>query len=128
MTAILDTPLSPRRLPRRRPHVALPSLRLSDHPAAAVLRVARLQGPVFRDQVVAASGLSSATVNRQVVGLLESGLLRERADLSPSGALGRPRLPVEVNRRAFLTVGIHIGFRVTPITTHDLTGRILGAI
>ena len=128
MTAILDTPLSPRRLPRRRPHVALPSLRLSDHPAAAVLRVARLQGPVFRDQVVAASGLSSATVNRQVVGLLESGLLRERADLSPSGALGRPRLPVEINRSAFLTVGIHIGFRVTSITTHDLTGRILGAI
>ena len=50
------------------------------------------------------SSLSIATVNRQVGALLEAGLLRERADLSASGAIGRPRVPVEVNHEPFMTL------------------------
>ncbi|ORM27767.1 ROK family protein [Williamsia sp. 1135] len=109
-------------------HIATPQLHLSTKPAAVVLRAARLHGPVFRDAASGASGLSISTVNRQVSALLKVGLLRERADLAPAGAIGRPRLPFELNTAEFLTVGIHIGLKVTSITTHDLFHRVVGAI
>ncbi|GAB2685168.1 ROK family transcriptional regulator [Saccharopolyspora gloriosae] len=108
--------------------VVAPGLRIADTPAAAVLRVARREGPIFRDAAAARTGLSLPTVNRHVVALVEAGLLRERADLAPSGAVGRPRLPFELRREPHLTVGIHIGYRTTTITTHDLHGRVLGGI
>ncbi|MEO9329341.1 ROK family transcriptional regulator [Gordonia aurantiaca] len=109
-------------------HVATPHLELSTKPAALVLRAARLAGPLFRDDAAERTGLSISTVNRQVSALLKAGLIRERADLAPSGAIGRPRLPFEVNLADFLTLGIHIGYKVTSITTHDLLHRVVGAI
>ncbi|MFT4044161.1 MAG: ROK family protein [Gordonia sp. (in: high G+C Gram-positive bacteria)] len=112
----------------RQIQIETPRLELSDKPAALVLRAARLSGPVFRDDAAAATGLSISTVNRQVGALLKAGLLRERADLAPAGAIGRPRLPFEINVSDFLTLGIHIGYRVTSITTHDLLHRVVGAI
>jgi predicted NBD/HSP70 family sugar kinase len=74
------------------------------------------------------TSLSIATVNRQVSALLEAGLLRERADLSASGAIGRPRVPVEVNHEPFMTLGIHIGARTTSFVATDLLGRTLDAV
>ncbi|MGW0035314.1 ROK family protein [Gordonia sp. NPDC003376] len=109
-------------------HVATPQLELSTKPAALVLRTARLSGPLFRDEAAELTGLSISTVNRQVGTLLKAGLLRERADLAPAGAIGRPRLPFELNVADYLTLGIHIGYKVTSITTHDLLHRVVGAI
>lgn len=109
-------------------HIATPQLQLPSKPAALVLRAARLSGPVFRDDAAAQTGLSISTVNRQVGALLKAGLIRERADLAPAGAIGRPRLPFELNVTDFLTVGIHIGYKVTAITTYDLLHRVVGAI
>ncbi|GAC67079.1 putative NagC family transcriptional regulator [Gordonia soli NBRC 108243] len=109
-------------------HIATPQLQLSTKPAALVLRTARLSGPIFRDDAAAQTGLSISTVNRQVGALLKAGLIRERADLAPAGAIGRPRLPFELNVADFLTLGIHIGYKVTSITTHDLLHRVVGAI
>lgn len=109
-----------------RPVVA-PDLRLSDNPAAAVLRAATT-GPVFRDKTAHATGLSIATVNRQVSSLLTAGLLRERADLTASGAVGRPRVPFEVDHDTFGTLGVHIGAATTRIVVSDLRGRILGGL
>lgn len=109
-----------------RPVVA-PDLRLSDNPAAAVLRAATT-GPVFRDKTARATGLSIATVNRQVSSLLSAGLLRERADLTASGAVGRPRVPFEADVDTFGTLGVHIGAETTRIVVSDLRGRILGGL
>lgn len=92
-------------------YVMPPSLHLSDSAAASVFRAVRLRGPVGRDVIAGSTSLSIATVNRQVIALLEAGLLRERADLAVSGAIGRPRVPVEVNHEPFVTLGIHIGAR-----------------
>ncbi|WP_328855976.1 ROK family protein [Williamsia herbipolensis] len=127
---VADGPLTGQSLRTRTPtiHIATPQLQLSTRPSAVVLRTARLQGPIFRDDAAAGSGLSISTVNRQVSALLKAGLVRERADLAPAGAIGRPRLPFEVNVADFLTVGIHIGLKVTSITTHDLLHRVVGAI
>ena len=109
-------------------HIATPELQLSSKPAALVLRTARLAGPVFRDDAAERTGLSISTVNRQVGALLKAGLSRERAERAPAGAIGRPRLPFELNVTDFLTLGIHIGYKVTSITTHDLLHRVVGAI
>ena len=109
-------------------HSEVAQLRLSTKAAALVLHTARVSGPVFRDDAAALTGLSISTVNRQVSALLKAGLIRERADLTPPGAVGRPRVPFEINTGDFLTVGIHIGYRTTSITTHDLQHRVVGAI
>ncbi|WP_067696151.1 ROK family protein [Nocardia jejuensis] len=114
------------RLAPARPAVP-PELRITDNPAAAVLRSAT-RGPIFRDVAAQTTGLSIATVNRQVSSLLSAGLLRERADLTASGAVGRPRVPFEVDTDSYVTVGVHIGFTVTRIVAADLSGRILGGL
>ncbi|MBS4728554.1 ROK family protein [Mycobacterium sp. SM1] len=113
------------RRPRSHHRVVEPSLHLSDTAAASVFRAVRLHGPVGRDAIADATSLSVATVNRQVNALLEAGLLRERADLAVTGAIGRPRVPVEVNHEPFLTLGLHIGARSTSIVATDLLGRAL---
>lgn len=108
--------------------VVAPSLHLSEAAAAAVFRAVRLRGPVGRDVIAKVTSLSIATVNRQVIALLEAGLLRERADLAISGAIGRPRVPVEINHEPFVTLGIHIGTRTTSIVATDLFGRTLDTV
>jgi predicted NBD/HSP70 family sugar kinase len=115
-----------RRAPARL--VVAPSLQLSDTAAASVLRAVRLRGPIGRDVIAQVTSLSIATVNRQVIALLDAGILRERADLAISGAIGRPRVPVEVNHEPFLTLGVHIGARTTSIVATDLFGRTLDAV
>lgn len=128
--AALRSPAKPAARPTQRARVQLvaPDLRVADSPVASVLRVACVEGPISRDSAARTTGLSIATVNRQVSALLAVGLLRERADLAASGAIGRPRVPFEVNHEPFSTVGIHIGAVVTGIIVSDLRGRILGAV
>lgn len=108
--------------------VVTAGLRIVNTPAAAILRVARREGPIFRDAATSRTGISAASLNRHVVALVEAGLLRERADLAPPGAVGRPRLPFELRRDRHLTVGVHISYSTTTITTHDLHGRTLDGV
>ena len=115
-------------LARRNPWVVAPSLRVADTAAGSVFGAARLRGPIARDGIAAVTALSIATVNRQVTALLDAGLLRERADLAVSGAIGRPRVPVEVNHQPFLTLGVHIGAKTTSIVATDLLGRTLDVV
>lgn len=117
--------------PRRtvsRHQIHPPALHIGDSAASAVFRAARVRGPVARDAIAQLTGLSIATVNRQVTALLDAGFLRERADLAVSGAIGRPRVPVELNHEPFLTLGIHIGARATSIVATDLFGRTLDVV
>ena len=111
-----------------RHHIVAPSLHVADAAAASVFNAARSRGPIARDVIAKVTGLSIATVNRQVTALLDAGVLRERADLAVSGAIGRPRVPVEVNHEPFLTLGIHIGARTTSIVATDLFGRTLDVV
>ncbi len=111
-----------------RHHIVAPSLHVADAAAASVFNAARSRGPIARDVIAKVTQLSIATVNRQVTALLDAGVLRERADLAVSGAIGRPRVPVEVNHEPFLTLGIHIGARTTSIVATDLFGRTLDVV
>ena len=117
------------RYPRSRLlHIVAPSLKVPDSAVASVFSAVRSRGPIARDTVAQLTQLSIATVNRQVTALLDAGILRERADLAVSGAIGRPRVPVEVNHEPYLTLGIHIGARSTSIVATDLLGRTLDAV
>ncbi len=113
---------------RARHHIIAPSLRIPDAAAASVFAAVRQRGAIARDVIAQVTKLSIATVNRQVTALLDAGILRERADLAVSGAIGRPRVPVEVNHEPFLTLGIHVGARTTSIVATDLFGRTLDAV
>jgi predicted NBD/HSP70 family sugar kinase len=108
--------------------VLAPSLQVADTAAAAVFSAVRQRGPIAREAIATATSLSIATVNRQVTALIDTGLLRERADLSVSGAIGRPRKPVAVNHEPFVTLGLHIGARTTSIVATDLFGRTLDVV
>ncbi len=111
-----------------RHHIVAPALGLPDGAAASVFGAARVRGPIARDAIAQVTSLSIATVNRQVISLLDAGLLRERPDLAASGAIGRPRVPVEINHEPYLTLGLHIGARTTSIAATDLFGRTLDVV
>ncbi|KUI10093.1 hypothetical protein AU190_24130 [Mycolicibacterium acapulense] len=111
-----------------RTRIVAPSLKVADAAAASVFSAARQRGPIARDAIARVTGLSIATVNRQVTALLEAGVLRERADLAVSGAIGRPRVPVEVNHEPYFTLGVHIGAKTTSIVSTDLFGRTLDVV
>jgi predicted NBD/HSP70 family sugar kinase len=123
-----DSLTAPSHRLRSHPHVLAPSLHLPDGAAASVLGAVRTRGVVARDVIADVTALSIATVNRHVTALLEAGLLRERADLVVAGAVGRPRIPVEVNYEPFVALGLHIGARTTSIVATDLLGRTLDVV
>lgn len=109
-------------------NVVATALRTPDTAAGAVFAAVRRLGPVSRDAIAAGTELSIATVNRQVSALLDAGLLRERPDLATVGAIGRPRIPLDINSEPYLTLGFHIGARTTSIVASDILGRTLDVV
>lgn len=112
-------------LANRPVHIVPPRFHRPDLPAGLVFRTAAVHGPLGRDEIASITGLSIATVNRQATALLAAGLLRERADLTVAGAVGRPRIPLEANQEGFAVAGIHIGAVTTTLVVSDLRGQIL---
>ncbi|MGB3302843.1 ROK family protein [Gordonia sp. (in: high G+C Gram-positive bacteria)] len=104
--------------------VAAP-LHFGSGPAAAVLNAVRVGAPATRDQLVADTKLSAATVNRQVNALLECGLVIERPDLLGHSGVGRPKVPLTLDRDQFCVAGMHVGARRTALVVADLGGRML---
>lgn len=92
---------------------------------AQVLEQIRVGGLVTREQIVAGSGLSVATVGRAVTALVEAGVLRERPDRIRSGTVGRPGTPVEIDPERYVVVGLHIGRRIATVALADLAGRVV---
>ncbi len=95
--------------------------------ATQVLEQVRTAGRTSRDEIAAATGLSSATVGRTVALLVERGLVRERPDLARPGVTGRPGVPVEVDPDRYVTIGVHVGRRIATVALGDLTGRALAS-
>ncbi|GAA3861650.1 ROK family transcriptional regulator [Saccharothrix violaceirubra] len=93
--------------------------------AAAVLAVIRREGPLSRAAIGEHTGLSMPTVSRKVSALMDLGLLREFPDLVPTGAIGRPRVPIDLDDTVFAACGVHIGVSTTTYGLSDLRGRLL---
>ncbi|MCR5977552.1 ROK family protein [Gordonia jinghuaiqii] len=101
------------------------ALQLTSTPAAAVLHAIRVGGPVTRDQLASATGLSPATINRQVHALAAQGLVAERPDLVGPKSIGRPKNPLTIDHDSLCVAGMHIGARRTVLAIADLGGRTL---
>ncbi|MBP0448946.1 ROK family transcriptional regulator [Kitasatospora sp. RG8] len=95
--------------------------------AAAVLRAVLDHGPIARSRVAALTGLSASAVSRQVVDLVQLGLLCERPELTGGGAgtVGRPQVPVDVDTGRLAVAGLHIGVPYTTFSLLDLRGNVL---
>lgn len=100
-------------------------LQVGHSPAAAVLHAVRVGGPVTRDHLAAATALSPATINRQVIALTGLGLVVERPDLVDPGGIGRPKNPLTIDRDRMCVAGMHVGARRTLLAIADLGGRTL---
>ncbi|OLT50156.1 hypothetical protein BJF87_17795 [Gordonia sp. CNJ-863] len=101
------------------------ALQLTSTPAAAVLHAIRVGGPVTRDQLASTTGLSAATINRQVHALAAHGLITERPDLVGPKTIGRPKNPLTIDRDSLCVAGLHIGARRAVLVIADLGGRTL---
>lgn len=102
-----------------RPHGAAGSA------ASRVLGHVRRAGVARREFVVDATGLSAATVSRTISALIEAQLLTQRPDMARSGAIGRPSVPVQVDRRRHGVLGAHVGRLATSVGLADLNGRLV---
>lgn len=105
--------------------VVAAKLRVGTGAASLVLNAIRVGGPAARDAVTAHTGLSPATVNRQITALAAAGLIEERPDLVDARGVGRPKLPLTLDRDRYCVAGIHIGARRTALVIADLGGRTL---
>ncbi|CAN5178456.1 ROK family protein [soil metagenome] len=93
--------------------------------AAQVLEQVRAGGVLHRDEIVARTSLSVATVGRTVGQLVEAEILRQRPDRTRMGGVGRPGMPVEVNPARFVAIGVHVGRRIATIALCDLAGTVV---
>ncbi|MFT4087335.1 MAG: ROK family protein [Gordonia sp. (in: high G+C Gram-positive bacteria)] len=100
-------------------------LRAESSPASLVLNAIRVSSPAARDQLTAQTCLSAATVNRQITALLATGLIVERPDLVDGGGVGRPKIPLTLDRDQYCVAGMHVGARRTALVIADLAGRTL---
>jgi predicted NBD/HSP70 family sugar kinase len=94
-------------------------------PAARVLEQLRGGALVTREDLGTATGLSSSSIGRTLAALVGEGLVRERPDLAPTGLVGRPRVPVELDPTRYVTIGCHVGRRTTTVCLADLHGRVV---
>ena len=91
--------------------------------ATRVLEPLRVHGPMAREAIAEASGLSLATVARTVAALSAERLVQERPDLAEPGTVGRPRVPLEIDPDHFAVLGVHVGRKATTVSLVDLAGR-----
>lgn len=94
-------------------------------PKSRVLTHIRRHGATSREELVRLTGLSSSSVARTVTALLDGGLVRERPDLIPDTAIGRPSYPVELDTGNHVTLGCHVGRRTTTVSLGDISGRVV---
>ncbi|MEG8277467.1 ROK family transcriptional regulator [Streptomyces sp. AHA2] len=93
--------------------------------ASVVLRSVLEHGPVARSTIARLTGLSPASVTDYCARLAESGLIRESAVPLRSNGVGRPHLPVDLDRSRFVVGGVHVAVPHTTVALLDLRGRVL---
>jgi predicted NBD/HSP70 family sugar kinase len=111
---------------QRSPMVVVSRGRLASA-ATRVLEELRGAGPLARDELARATDLSPATIARAVTSLGAARLVRERRDLAPAGAVGRPGTPVEIDPTAYVVVGVHAGVLETTVALCDVAGRVVAS-
>ncbi|MCX5241196.1 ROK family transcriptional regulator [Streptomyces prunicolor] len=91
--------------------------------ASDVLRAVVADGPLSRADIARRTGLSAPSVTKLTAVLVDAGLLSEQAPLET--AQGRPRVPVRIDPRGPVALGIHIGLLRTTFGLVALDGTVL---
>lgn len=96
--------------------------------AGAVLEFMRASQAVTVSEVMAATGLTRATVIAVCEDLMERGWVRELESDSAAGAArkGRPARRFELNERAGVVLGLDIGYAKASVVVSDLRGATVG--
>ena len=95
------------------------------HNLQAILRTLLHQGAVSRVRIAQLTGLSTTTITNLVAELLDQGIVVEDGrELSHTGGVGRPRIPVRLVPSARYAVGVHIGVGDIRIAVTDLFGQV----
>ncbi|MGA5767129.1 ROK family protein [Streptomyces pseudogriseolus] len=93
--------------------------------ARTVLRCVLEHGPVARSTIARLTGLSPASVTDHCTRLTQLGLLREASAPRRSGGVGRPHLPLDVDRSRLVVGGVHVAVPHTTVALLDLRGRVV---
>lgn len=96
--------------------------------AAAVLGAVRAYGPLSRAAVARHTSLSMPTVSRQIATLVDLGLLSESLSPTPTGEVGRPTVPVDLNDDVIAACGVHVGITTTTYGLSTLRGVLLDSV
>ncbi|WP_370374603.1 ROK family protein [Catenulispora sp. GP43] len=88
-----------------------------------ILRRLRDDGPRSRTALAADTGLPKATISSLVTELADLGLVREGDPQRGEGAVGRPRLAVELDGRGVCGIGVEINADYVAAIALDLRGR-----
>ncbi|NLU72759.1 ROK family transcriptional regulator [Streptomyces sp. HNM0575] len=85
---------------------------------AAVLRLLYFEGPLSRQELGPATGLSSGSISNVVTELLAEGVLEEAGSVGSDG--GRPRTLLRVARQSACLVGVDVGETRVRVELFDL--------
>ncbi|WP_369169374.1 ROK family protein [Streptomyces sp. R28] len=93
--------------------------------ASTILRSVLEHGPVARSTIARLTGLSPASVTDYCSRFTELGLIREATTPRPSGGVGRPHVPVDLDESRFIVGGVHVAVPYTTVALLDLRGRVV---
>ncbi|WP_291280189.1 ROK family transcriptional regulator [Galactobacter sp.] len=94
--------------------------------AATVLKEIFLHPGQSRREIAEATGLSAATLTPVALRLIGSGLVMEGAPVSTGQ--GRPRIPLRIDPQGPLSLGIHLGPRISGVVLTDLLGAEVASV
>jgi len=106
----------------RNPTPGNPSL-LKELNQFLILDTLRRQGALSRSELSRVTGLTPPTVGIIVKGLLEEGYLVEQAS-TPGAGIGRRPVPVALNPRAGVAVGVNVSSTKVVILSLNLLGQV----
>jgi predicted NBD/HSP70 family sugar kinase len=92
---------------------------------ASIAQVILNRGPVSRAEIAAAVGLSPGAVTKITAELLRAGFIVEGASRTTDRDLGRPRVPVTLDRAVYRFAGVHLGLRRTTVGLTDIGGDVV---
>ena len=91
------------------------------HNLGVVLRHVAERGARSRAAIAQGTGLNKTTVSSLVGELLDAGLVRE-TEVQMLGTVGRPALPVELDGRSVVGLGLELGVDFLAVRAVDLRG------
>lgn len=103
------------------------SAAMREQNVSAVLRTILADGPIPRIDVADRTGLSQGSLTRLTEELRRRRLCIEVPGQAPTTRIGRPPVPLVIDRSYHVALGMHIGLRRTTLGLLDLSGKVLAS-